>query len=172
VTLSATVLIVEDERIIAKGIEKQLKGLGYEVAGSAGTGADAIRLAADLRPDLILMDVNLGGEPDGVGAAEVIRGARDVPVIFLTAHSDGETLERAKRVGPFGYVLKPFEDTELKVAIELALYKHQTDRRVRENEAWLAATLASIGDGVIATDAAGRVHAPRQGGESDGQRSE
>jgi two-component system, cell cycle sensor histidine kinase and response regulator CckA len=155
--MSASVLIVEDERIIAKGIEKQLKGLGYAVAGSAGTGADAIRLAADARPDLILMDVNLGGEPDGIGAAEVIRAARDVPIVFLTAHSDGDTLNRAKRVGPFGYVLKPYEDTELKVAIELALYKHQMDRRMRENEQWLSATLASIGDGVIATDAKGRV---------------
>ncbi len=151
------VLVVEDERIIAKGIEKQLKGLGYAVAGTASTGADAIRLADERRPDLILMDVNLGGEPDGIGAAEAIRAARDVPVVFLTAHSDGETLDRAKRSGPFGYVLKPYEDTELKVAIELALYKHQADRRVRENEAWLAATLASIGDAVIATDAAGRV---------------
>ncbi len=151
------VLVVEDERIIAKGIEKQLKGLGYAVAGTASTGADAIRLADERRPDLILMDVNLGGEPDGIGAAEAIRAARDVPVVFLTAHSDGETLDRAKRSGPFGYVLKPYEDTELKVAIELALYKHQADRRVRENEAWLAATLASIGDAVIATDDAGRV---------------
>jgi len=153
----ATVLVVEDERIIAKGVEKQLKALGYAVVGSAGTGADAIRMATDLRPDLILMDVNLGTEPDGIGAAEVIRGARDVPVIFLTAHSDGETIDRAKRVGPFGYLLKPYEDVELKVAIEIALYKHQTDRRVRENEQWLAATLGSIGDGVIATDEHGRV---------------
>lgn len=154
---SARVLVVEDERIIAKGVEKQLKGLGYTVVGSAGTGADAIRMATDLRPDLILMDVNLGTEPDGIGAAEVIRGARDVPIIFLTAHSDGETIDRAKRVGPFGYLLKPYEDVELKVAIEIALYKHQTDCRVRENEQWLAATLGSIGDGVIATDEHGRV---------------
>ena len=155
--MPSTVLIVEDERIIAKGVEKQLKGLGYAVAGTVGTGAEAIRLAVDARPDLILMDVNLGSEPDGIAAAEVICGARDVPIIFLTAHSDGETVERAKRVAPFGYLLKPYEDAELRVAIEMALHKHKLDRQVRENEQWLAATLGSIGDGVIATDECGRV---------------
>ena len=154
---ATSVLVVEDERIISKSIEKRLKGLGYGVAGVASTGEEAVRWAAELRPDLILMDINLGRGIDGVEAAEMIRKDQDTPVVFLTAHSDDATLQRAKLTGPHGYVLKPYEDVDLRTAIEIGLYKHKLDRRLRENEAWLAATLGSIGDGVIATDDAGRV---------------
>ena len=152
-----TVLVVEDEKIIAKGIEKRLKGLGYAVAGLASTGEEAVRLAVELRPDLILMDINLGTGIDGVEAAGLIRKLIDAPVVFLTAFSDDATLRRAKITEPHGYVLKPYEDKDLQTAIEIGVYRHRTDRRLRENEQWLAATLSSIGDGVIATDAAGRV---------------
>ena len=153
----ATILVVEDERIIAKSLAKQLKALGYVVAGSASTGEEAVQMAVELRPNLILMDINLGSGIDGVEASGLIRKQVDVSVVFLTAHSDEATLQRAKLTEPHGYVLKPYEDIDLRTAIEMGLYKHKMDRRLRENEQWLAATLGSIGDGVIATDEQGRV---------------
>ena len=153
----STILIVEDERIIAKGIEKRLKGLGYAVAGSALTGEEGVQKATDLRPDLVLMDIHLGSGMDGIEAAGVIRKQLNLPVVYLTAHSDDAILQRAKLTEPFGYVLKPYEDKDLQTAIEIGLYKHKMERRLQENERWLAATLGSIGDGVIATDEQGRV---------------
>jgi PAS domain S-box-containing protein len=154
---TANILVVEDDKIIAKGIEKRLKGMGYAAAGLASTGEEAIQKAVDNRPDLILMDICLGGGMDGVAATELIRKRVDVPVVYLTAYSDPATLERAKITEPFGYVLKPYEDRDLQTAIEIGLYKHKADRRLRENERWLAATLASIGDGIIATNEQGLV---------------
>jgi PAS domain S-box-containing protein len=155
--MTAAVLVVEDELIIAKGVEKQLKGLGYAVSGLAASGEDAVRMAVERRPDLILMDINLGGGMDGVEAAGRVREQLDVPVVYLTAFSDDATLQRAKLTQPFGYILKPYDDKDLQTAIEIRLYRHRMDRRLRENEQWLAATLASIGDGLIATDEQGRV---------------
>ncbi|WP_020474467.1 ATP-binding response regulator [Zavarzinella formosa] len=153
----SSILVVEDERIIARCIETQLKEMGYVVAGSASTGEEAVRKAVELRPDLILMDINLGSGIDGVEAACLIRKQRDVPVVYLTANSDRATIQRAKLTDPFGYVLKPYEDNALRTAIEIGLYRHKLEWRLRENEQWLAATLGSIGDGVIATDTNGRV---------------
>ncbi len=153
----ARILVVEDERIIARNLESRLKKLGHTVVGSVGGGAEAVRRADELRPDLVLMDIDLGGGMDGIEAAGLIRAAADIPVVYLAAFSDDVTLQRAKVTEPHGYVLKPYEDTDLQTAIEIGLYKHKLDRRLRENEQWLAATLGSIGDGVIATDAAGRV---------------
>ncbi len=150
-------LIVEDDRIVARGIEKRLRGLGYALAGSAASAEEAIRMAEEHRPAAILMDIDLGRGMDGIEAAGMIRARFSIPVIYLTALSDEATLERAKLTEPFGYVLKPFEDKDLQSAIEIALYKHKMEERMRENERWLAATLGSIGDGVIATDEAGRV---------------
>ena len=155
--MTAAILIVEDEKIIAKGIEKRLKGLGYTVAGMASTGDEAIERACTLRPDMILMDINLGGGVDGIEAANRIRLQFDIPVVFLTAFSDDATIQRAKLTEPFGFILKPYEDKDLQTAVEIGLYKHKMERRVRENEQWLAATLGSIGDGVIATDEHGCV---------------
>ena len=153
----ATILIVEDEAIVAADLVARLGRLGYTVSGSAACGEDAIALACAQRPQLVLMDIRLAGEMDGVEAAERIRRECDVPVIYLTAHSDQATLERAKRTEPFGYILKPFEKLELETHIEMALYKHQTERKLRESEEWLRVTLGSIGDAVIAGDTAGRV---------------
>ncbi len=151
------ILIVEDEKIIAKGIEKRLKSMGYAVVGLAGNGLEAIHLAVELRPDMIFMDISLGDGIDGIEAAETIRNQIDVPIVFLTAFSDDATLQRAKLTEPFGYVLKPYEDKDLQTAIEIGVYRHKMGMRLRENERWLAATLSSIGDGVIATDERGHV---------------
>jgi two-component system cell cycle sensor histidine kinase/response regulator CckA len=154
---TTSILVVEDERIIAKGIEKKLKALGYGVTGLASTGEDAIRQATEGRPDMILMDIHLGSGIDGVEAADVIRSQFNIPVVYLTAHSDEATLQRAKLTEPFGYILKPYEDRDLHTAIEIGLYKSKMERRLRKSEQWLAGILASIGDGVIATDQKGRV---------------
>lgn len=153
----ANILVVEDERITAKSIAKQLKGLGYAVTGLASTGEEAIILSEENTPDLILMDIHLGAGMDGVEAAEIIRDRFRIPVVFLTAHSDGATLQRAKLTEPFGYILKPYEDRELHTAIEIGLYRYRMENHILEQKQWLAATLVSIGDGVIATDEHGRV---------------
>jgi PAS domain S-box-containing protein len=151
------VLIVEDEGIVALDLRRMLLQAGYGVTGTATTGADAIRLAAQQPPDVVLMDIGLRGELDGIEAAQSIRAQHDVPIIFVTANSDPATLDRAKLSDPFGYIVKPFEERDVRVRLEMALYKYQTEKALRESRAWLNATLRSIGDAVIATDAQGRV---------------
>jgi putative integral membrane protein (TIGR02587 family) len=116
-----------------------------------------IVFVADFSGSRQLMDISLDGPMDGIEAAEAIRRQHDVPVIYLTAHSDPATLARAKITGPFGYILKPFDERDLATQIELALYKHQADRQLRQQREWLRVTLTSIGDAVIATDAEGRI---------------
>ena len=124
-------LIVEDEVIVALDIEDRLAALGYQLVGHALTGEGALELTRELRPDLVLMDIRLQGDMDGIAAAAEIRRRFHVPVIFLTAYSEDETLERAKLAEPYGYILKPFDDRELKSAVEIALYKHRTEEEIR-----------------------------------------
>jgi PAS domain S-box-containing protein len=155
----ARVLVVEDEAIIAADLAETLISLGYDVAATVDTAEDAIVHAADLVPDIVLMDVRLAGALDGIEAAATIRQRADIPVIFLTAHSDDETLARASRVAPLGYLVKPFRASELRYAIELALHRHARDHRLAEHEHWLASTLRGIGDAVLATDRELRVTA-------------
>lgn len=121
------ILVVEDENIIALNIKKKLKSFGYTVPAIVSTAEDAIKMTEITFPDLILMDVMLKGEMDGVQAIEEIRKKFDIPVIYLTAYSDDEVLERAKLTQPYGYVLKPFEEDDLRAVIEMALYKYQKD---------------------------------------------
>jgi PAS domain S-box-containing protein len=156
-TAPATVLVVEDETIIALDVQASLTNLGYAVPAVATSGAEAVAQVAALRPDLVLMDIHLPGGMDGVEAAEVIRQRFDVPVVYLTAYADPGTVERARITEPYGYVIKPFEERDLRVVVEMALYRHQMARKLKESERWLAATLRSIGDGVIAADADWRV---------------
>lgn len=151
------ILVVEDEGIVSRDIQNRLTSLGYVVAGSAETGVEAIRLAGERRPNLVLMDVRLKGDMDGVEAAEHIRANWQIPIVYLTAYADDATLQRARVTEPFGYILKPFEERELPTVIEMALYKHAAERRLRLSERRYATTLQSIGDAVIATDAEGRV---------------
>jgi len=151
------VLVVEDERLVALDLEERLAKLGYEVSGVVDTGADALSHVRATKVDLILMDIHIRGETDGIQTAATLRQTADVPVVFLTAHADEATLQRAGLTEPFGYVLKPFDERELRATIEMARYRYQAEARLRKMERWLAATLGSIGDGVIATDSAGRV---------------
>ncbi|MBI3608267.1 MAG: response regulator [Nitrospirae bacterium] len=125
----ASILVVEDQLIVSKDIQTRLKGMGYDVAGAVSSGEEAISKTAETRPDLVLMDIILKGAIDGIQAAQAIRDRLDIPIIYLTAHSDDTTLERANLTEPRGYVLKPFEDRALRATIELALYQHRIRNR-------------------------------------------
>lgn len=151
------ILVVEDESVVALDLQTRLTRLGYHVVETASCGESAVELAAQLRPDLVLMDIRLRGEMDGIAAADLIRTRLSVPVIYLTAHADDGTVQRARITEPFGYILKPFDERELRTVIEMAIYKHQAEKRLRESERRYATTLSSIGDAVIATDREGRV---------------
>ncbi len=151
------ILIVEDERVLAEDIKMGLQRLGYSVSGMAASGEEAIKKAEEILPDLVLMDIFLEGEIDGIEAASVISSRFDIPVVYLTAYADKKMLKRAKVTKPFGYILKPFEDKELHSIMEIAFYKHRMERRLKESEERFFTTLKSIGDGVIATDTKGLV---------------
>jgi len=150
-------LIVEDEGIVALNIQTRLEGLGYNVVASVSSGEEAIQVAGETRPDLILMDIKLDGKVDGIEAAAEIRRLFQLPVVYLTAYTNDDTLNRAKLTEPYGYILKPFEARDLCTTIEVALYKYQMEQQLREREQWLATTLRSIGDAVITTDTEGLV---------------
>jgi two-component system cell cycle sensor histidine kinase/response regulator CckA len=130
----STILIVEDEKITAMDIRERLQGLGYDVPADVSTGEEAIEKTEQLKPDLVLMDVILRGAMDGVEAAEIIKNRFRIPIVFLTAFSDDQTLQRAKIAGPFGYVLKPFDERELHSTIEMALYRHSVEEAIRRSE--------------------------------------
>ncbi|RJQ51199.1 MAG: response regulator [Desulfobacteraceae bacterium] len=153
----AKVLIVEDEGIEALDLEHRLISLGYASPGVASTGEEAVKMAQELCPDLVLMDIMLPGKIDGVTAAEKIQERFDIPIIYLTAYADEATLQRAKITEPYGYIVKPFKERELHITIDMALYKHKMERKLKESEKWLSTTLRSIGDAVIATDKAGMI---------------
>jgi PAS domain S-box-containing protein len=155
--LASKILIVEDEGIIAMDIRRQLEGFGYEVVATAFSGGQAITLANEHKPDLVMMDIVLKGDMDGINAAQAITESLHIPVIFLTAYSDPATLLRAKATGAYGYLIKPFRPDELHASIEVALYKHQLERKLKESEQWFGKTLHCISDAVIATDTEGRI---------------
>jgi two-component system, cell cycle sensor histidine kinase and response regulator CckA len=154
---AAQVLVVEDESIVAKGIEYELQRLGYGVPAVASSGEEALRKAAETSPDLVLMDIVLKGQLDGVETAEELRQRFDIPVVYLTAYADDQTLKRAKTTDPYGYLVKPFEEKELRTTIEIALYRHKLEAISKEMQQWRAAIFRSIGDGVVVTDARGCV---------------
>jgi PAS domain S-box-containing protein len=154
---SARILIVEDEAVVAQDIELRLQSMGYEVVGRAATGEEAVQLALANLPNLILMDIMLRGTMDGIDAALIIRRQVEIPIVYLTAYSDPTTLQRAKVTEPLGYVLKPFTDRELQIAIEIALFKQEAQVRVTASERLLAITLRSINDAVLSTDEHGKV---------------
>ena len=153
----ASILVVEDEHIVARDIAARLQRRGYLVVGIASTAQEAIDGTGTHRPDLVLMDIMLKGDVDGIAAADQIRDLYDIPVVYLTAFADDQTLARAKVTDAFGYILKPFEERELTITIDMALYKHRMETRLRESERWLGTTLRSIGDGIIAADTTGAI---------------
>lgn len=130
----ASVLVVEDERILAKELVSALGKLGYDVAGTATSGEDAIRIAEECTPDLVLMDIKVRGEMDGVQAADYIRGRLDVPIVYLSAYAEHDVLERAKGTHPYGIVGKPVSIPELKSTLEIALCRHRADIHIKQSE--------------------------------------
>ncbi len=161
----ARILIVEDEQITAADIEDILAHLGHRVAGVATSGAAAVGQAEAEQPDLILMDIRIKGEMDGVEAARIVRERFGIPSIFLTAHADEATLDRAKLAEPLGYIVKPFHDTELQAVIQMAMHRRAVDDERQGEEAELASTLDTLGDGVIRCDDLGRVRYLNAAGE-------
>ncbi len=151
------ILIVEDQNIVAMDIQNRLKSLNYIVTAIASSGAGAIKRAEETSPDLVLMDIMLKGDMDGIGAAQQIRTRFNIPVVYLTAYADSNTLQRAKLTEPFGYILKPFEERELHTTIEMALYRHKMEKQLKEREQWFSTTLKSIADAVITTDKNGNI---------------
>jgi PAS domain S-box-containing protein len=148
----AKILIVEDEAIVAKDLQYRLNKFGYTVPEIASSGEEAINKALQISPDLVLMDIRLKGKMDGIEAAQEIYRRLNIPVIYLTAYADDNTLERAKITEPFGYLIKPFKEKELQTNIEITLIKHRLERQLKANQKWLDALLKSISDGVIASD--------------------
>ena len=129
-----SILVVEDEGIVARDLQESLMRLGYQIAGIASEGAQAVTMAEEQHPELVVMDVSLRGDIDGIQAARLIQERSHVPVIFLTGHSDPATLQRAVSAGPLGYILKPFQEVELRCAIEVAIHKHRADVANQERE--------------------------------------
>lgn len=153
----ARILVVEDEQIVALELEERLLRAGYGVPAVVASAEEAIDAAELFRPDLVLMDIKLQGTLDGIDAAGILRRRMDLPVVYLTAFADDRTLERAKATEPYGYLLKPFRDRELHVAVEMALHRHGIARRLRESEAWRLALLRSAGSAILATGLDGRI---------------
>ena len=154
---SRKTLIVEDEGLIALDLQRRLERAGYSVPATAESMEEAMAAAAEHRPDVVLMDIRIKGEHDGIATADNIRRKFDIPVIFVTAHADAETLERAKMTEPFGYIVKPFVNIDFRAQIETVLWKHAMERKLRISEAWLSTTFRNVADALIATDAQGNV---------------
>jgi len=148
------ILIVEDEAIVAMDLKLQLLDLGYAAAGLASTGEEAIALAESLQPDLVLMDISLGSGMDGIEAANLVQ-AKGIPVVFLTAFADEATLARAKETGPYGYLLKPFEERTLHSTIEMALYRHRMEKELKVSETRMRAIIENALELVVILDPTG-----------------
>lgn len=132
--IKAKILVVDDDLITATGIKILLEKYSYKIIGIAGNGNEAIEYAKTGDPDLVIMDVNLGREQSGIELSETIKSIKDIPVVFVSAYSDEDTIQKAKATGPAGYILKPFSNRELYTAVEMALYKHMLELRLKESE--------------------------------------
>ncbi|MCE2393833.1 PAS domain S-box protein, partial [Candidatus Poribacteria bacterium] len=155
--MAKQILIVEDDSDVVGYIEHLLKSLGYGVCAIVSSGEVAMQKAAEVHPDLALVDMMLAGDMDGIAVAEQMRARFNIPVVYLTAYVDQRLLKRAQITEAFGYVLKPFAERRLHLNIEIALYRHEMERKFKESEQWLSTILRSIGDAVIATNENGYV---------------
>ncbi|MFZ2071611.1 MAG: ATP-binding protein [Halobacteriota archaeon] len=151
------ILVVDDEDLLTSQLEARLAGMGYEVAGRASSGEEAIDMARRLRPDLILMDIVMPGKFDGIEAAGIIRAEMDIPVIFLTAYADEGIINRAKRVEPLAYLVKPFQDPELRAEIEVALYRREMEQKLRASELRYRTLFESAPMGIAFATIAGNI---------------
>lgn len=148
----ANILIVEDSFIVAIHLQSTLENEGYEVSGKCDSGEQALEFIEKNRPDLVLMDIMLTGKLDGIETAAIIKAKYSLPVIYITALSDKATIQRAKVTEPYGYLTKPFEDREIFTVIEMALYKHRIESKLKQSEEKYFSTVSSISDAVVVID--------------------
>jgi two-component system cell cycle sensor histidine kinase/response regulator CckA len=151
------ILIVEDERIVAKDLQQTLVSFGYDAFAIASSAEEAIARASEKRPDVALMDIRIKGQRDGIETAAILTSQFGIPIIYLTAHADDSTMERAKKTGYHAYLMKPVKPAELRTAIELSVYRYAMERQLREQECWLSTLVRSTTDAVIAVDQDGCV---------------
>jgi len=142
------IMLVEGEAIVGLNVRQRLETLGYEIVAYTSSGEEAVQIALKTVPDLILMDIRIQGELDGIETAAKIREFKDIPVIYVTAFTDEPNLARARLTEPYGYLVKPFEDRDLNTAIEIALYTHRTERKLRESEERYALVVRASNDGI------------------------
>lgn len=154
---SAKIMVVEDEPIVARDLQLSLERLGYAVPATASSGEEALRRARECDPDLVLMDIVLKGRMDGIETAQQLRRQLNIPVLYLTAYADQQTVQRATTTTPLGYLLKPFQPTDLHRAVQVALSRAGEDRQLRENLRWLLTMVCCVKDAIITTDRAGIV---------------
>jgi PAS domain S-box-containing protein len=159
------IMVVDDEASIATHLEEKLTRLGYEVVARASSGEEAVRQARRLKPDLILMDIVMSGHLDGIEAARLIRKENDIPVIFLTAYGDETYIRRAKAVEPYGYIIKPFQDSALRAAIEIALFNRKTVAALKESEKQWRELAENFREGIILADGQGSIFFWNRGAE-------
>lgn len=154
---SPTIIIVEDETVTAMELAEKLSAMKYAVLAKVDTGEEAVEKALKLQPDLIVMDIRLNGDLDGIETAQKIRETLDVPIVYLTAYGDEETLERAKLTEPFGYLIKPYSETELRTTLEISLYKHRQEKKLKRMAEALLTALDVLGGAVITCDDKGLI---------------
>jgi len=155
--MTTSILIVEDESIVALDLQFRLNRLGYQVVGIANSGEEALQLAETYQPDLTLMDIRLKGPVDGIDTAQELRKRQDAPIVYLTAYADEATLQRAKQTEPYGYLVKPFEERELHSTVEMAIYKITSERQQKTHAARLQKIMATVPEGVVLLDADQRI---------------
>ncbi len=160
------IIVVEDEGITAMHLREMLVGWGYEVPATVDRAEDALNRIAAQEPDLVLMDIHLKGRLDGIAAAGLIQKRFDIPVVFLSAHSDKGTLQRVKSSRAYGFVVKPFDERDVQVAVKSALYQHRIDRALRSTREWRRGPLSSAAHAVISTDSGGRIMFINKGAEA------
>ncbi len=155
--MKKSILIVEDERIVAEDIRSSLINSNYEIIGIVSTGEEAVEKAKELYPNLILMDIVLNGEMDGIEAAQLISNELHIPVVYLTANAEERTLERAKKTNPYGYLVKPFEDIDLNATLEIALYKFNSEKELKKSEERFRKLIQENTDGIVVVDKEGYI---------------
>jgi len=154
---SIKVMVVEDEAIIARDIQMQLTSFGFAVTGTPRTAADTFRQVERDSPDIVLMDISIAGEVDGVAAADIVRTRYGLPVIYLTAHTDAATIERARLTDPFGYIVKPLGNTNMKPLITMALNKHRIERQIEHHRKMLSTILQGLPGAVLVAEPSGEI---------------
>jgi len=160
------IIVVDDEATITTHLEERLTNMGYEVMASASSGKEAVKLARSLKPDLVLMDIVMPGEIDGIEAAGIIQKELNIPIVFLSAYGDDKFIARAKEVEPFGYIIKPYQDESLKAAIEIALYNRDLAQKLKESEEQWRSLAENIQEGIVLAESSGRIIFWNKGAEN------